>query len=124
MGFLFSVDFAMVFSIMEVMIKETEIHNVAQKVIQNYKPERIYLFGSFAWGKPTADSDVDLFIVKETQERKFDRQLKVRRIINGSLPVDILVYNNKELQERIALGDFFVKTILKKGKLLYDGSTN
>ena len=114
----------MVFSIMEVMIKETEIHNVAQKVIQNYKPERIYLFGSFAWGKPTADSDVDLFIVKETQERKFDRQLKVRRIINGSLPVDILVYNNKELQERLALGDFFVKTILEKGKLLYDGSTN
>jgi len=106
------------------MIKEAEIHDVAQKIIQHYKPERIYLFGSFAWGKPTADSDVDLFIVKDTQERKFDRQLKVRRIINGSLPADILVYNKKEVQERIALGDFFIKAILKKGKLLYDGSTN
>jgi len=106
------------------MIKRSEIKRVVQKIVDNYQPERIFLFGSFAWGKPTIDSDVDLFIVKETNERKFDRQLKVRRIISGDLPVDVVVYNKSEIQERLDLGDFFVGNILTKGRVLYDSSTN
>jgi len=106
------------------MIGEIEIQNAVKKIVQNYKPEKIYLFGSFAWGNPNKDSDVDFFITKNTNERRFDRQLEVRRIIKGDLPVDILVYSNQEVQERLSLGDFFIREILNKGKLLYDGSTN
>jgi len=106
------------------MIRQSEIQKVVRKIVDKYQPEKVYLFGSFAWGKPTKDSDVDLFIVKETNERKFDRQLKVRRIIAGDLPTDIIVYNKDEMKERLDLGDFFVSNILTKGKLIYDSSTN
>ena len=106
------------------MIRQKEIQDVVKRIAENYKPEKIYLFGSFAWGKPNKDSDVDFFIVKETKIRKFNRQLRVRDIVNGDLPVDILVYNNKEIKERVSLGDFFVKKILNQGKLVYDCATN
>jgi len=105
------------------MVKQKEIQNVVKRIAEKYKPEKIYLFGSFAWGKPTKDSDVDFFIVKNTKIRKFNRQLQVRNIVNGDLPVDILVYNNREIKERVALGDFFVKKILNQGKLVYDCAT-
>ncbi|MEK7103778.1 MAG: nucleotidyltransferase domain-containing protein [Patescibacteria group bacterium] len=113
-----------VLGIIKTMVKQSEIQNVVKRIAERYKPEKIYLFGSFAWGEPNKDSDVDFFIVKETSERKFDRQLKVRRIISGDLPADIVVYNNQEIKERVSLGDFFVKKILNQGKLVYDCATN
>ncbi len=106
------------------MIKQKEIQNVVKRIAENYKPEKIYLFGSFAWGKPNKHSDVDFFIVKNTKIKKFNRQLQVRDIVNGDLPVDILVYNKQEIKERVSLGDFFVKKILNQGKLVYDCATN
>ena len=102
------------------MIKQTEINKLARKIIDNYKPERVYLFGSFAWGKPTKDSDVDLLIIKNTKKKFIQRQLEVRKIINGDLPVDILVKTPKEVEKRLDLGDFFYKDIVFKGKSLYE----
>ena len=53
------------------MVKEKEIKKIAEKIAKEYKPEKIILFGSYAWGKPGPNSDVDLFVVKKqtTQER-------------------------------------------------------
>lgn len=106
------------------MIKQEEIKAVVKTIAENYKPDKIYLFGSFAWGKPTYDSDVDLFIIKEASERRFDRQLKVRMMLSGKVPVDILVYNKKEIEERIGWGDLFIQKILTQGKLVYDNAKN
>lgn len=104
------------------MITKEEIKKVVGKIVENYKPEKIYLFGSFAWGKPTYDSDVDLFIIKETREARFKRNVKVRKIVKGELPVDVLVYTQKEAQERIKMGDFFIEDILSKGTILYESN--
>jgi len=107
----------------EIMIKQKEIKAVVKKIAENYKPEKIYLFGSFAWGKPNYDSDVDLFIIKNTKEKWLQRHRKVRDLIDGVLPVDLLIYTPKETKRRLDMGDFFIEDILSKGKKIYDSES-
>jgi len=98
-----------------------EIKKIVDKIVKNYKPEKIILFGSFANGKPNKDSDVDLFIVKNTKKNLLERIRKVDRILmDRVIPIDILVYTPGQVRERLNLGDFFVKDILTNGKVLYD----
>lgn len=101
------------------MTTQQDIQKITNKIAKKYKPEKIILFGSYAWGKPTKDSDVDFFIVKKTKKPRFNRQLEVRRLINGEIAADILVYTPQETQKRIEMRDFFIKSILTKGKILY-----
>lgn len=99
------------------------ILRMVEKIKKEYQPEKIILFGSYSWGKPTKDSDVDLLIIKKTTERHIDRAVRVRDIIdkeNRSVPLDILVYTPKELKERLRARDCFVKSILTKGEVIYE----
>ena len=98
------------------------ITKVADKIKTQYQPQRIILFGSYAWGNPTQDSDLDLLIVKETRERYTRRALKIRKILteeNGLIGMDILVYTPKELSKRLEIGDSFLSKILEEGEVLY-----
>ena len=102
------------------MKHQKEIKKITDQIVKKYKPEKIILFGSYAWGKPTEDSDVDLFIVKETKEARTKRHLKVdRMLLDRTTPIDILVYTPQEVKGRLSLGDFFVKDIIQKGKTIY-----
>lgn len=99
---------------------QNKTDQIVQKIAEGYQPETIYLFGSQAWGNPGPDSDVDLFIVKRTTERRIDRARTVRKLIRGmGLPVDILVYTPEEVEHRLTLRDFFIEDIVNKGKVLY-----
>ena len=93
------------------IIDKKEIRKITRKIAELYGPEKIILFGSFAWGKPNQDSDVDLLIIKETEEDFFGRNTAVRKII--------LIRTPEEIKKRLLLGDFFYKNIIKKGKNLY-----
>ncbi len=98
------------------------ITKVADKIKTQYQPQRIILFGSYAWGNPTQESDLDLLIVKETRERYTRRTLKIREILteeNGLIGMDILVYTPKELSKRLEIGDSFLSKILEEGEVLY-----
>ena len=96
------------------------VKNIVDQIMP-FNPEKIILFGSYAWGNPTADSDLDLCVIKETAEPKRDRQLRLRRLLlNVDIAADILVYTSNEADKRIGMGDFFVRDILNKGKLLYE----
>jgi uncharacterized protein len=53
--------------------KKEEIHKVVDKIVSEFDPEKVILFGSYAWGRPTEESDFDLFILKKTSERRIDR---------------------------------------------------
>lgn len=104
---------------MNISIQE-KIQKITTKIAETYQPEKVFLFGSYAWGKPTKDSDIDLFVVKDTKESKRERQIKLRRLfLDFDMPADILVYTPKEVEKRIMMGDFFVKNIITKGKILY-----
>lgn len=102
------------------MKNQKEIKTVIKRIVRDYQPEKIYLFGFFAWGKPTQDSDVDLLIVKRTEEDFLQRHFRVRRIIDGEIAADILIQTPRELKRRLNLGDFFYRDIVKKGKCLYE----
>lgn len=96
-----------------------KIKKVVDKIVQEFQPEKIILFGSWAWGKPDKDSDVDLFIIKETENTR-----QTAREIDGSIfprpfPMDLIVYTPKQVEKRKNMRDFFIRDILKKGKVLY-----
>jgi predicted nucleotidyltransferase len=102
-------------------VRET-INKIVSAIIKEYKPEKIILFGSYAYGKPSGDSDIDLLIVKNTDKRPIDRWIEVKRLLrdkNRMLPVSPLVYTEKEIEERTAIRDFFVEEIFEKGEVLY-----
>ena len=98
------------------------ISKLIETLIEKYSPEKVILFGSHAWGEPTKDSDIDLFIVKSTRKKPKDRFSEVQEILYGlhqKTPVEPLVLTPKELERRINLEDPFILRILKKGKILY-----
>lgn len=97
---------------------------IVDKIISEYKPKRVILFGSYAYGVPTEDSDIDLLIIKDTDERPIDRWVKVKKILRSlksMFPISPLIYTEKEIKERMAIKDFFLQEILEKGKVLYYG---
>lgn len=97
-----------------------KIEEITQKIVKEYQPEKIILFGSYAWGKPDEGSDVDLFIITKSRLRRIDRARQVYRIIYGSgIPIDVIVYTPKEVKRRLQLEDFFIEDIVEKGKILY-----
>ncbi|MFZ5365806.1 MAG: nucleotidyltransferase domain-containing protein [Patescibacteria group bacterium] len=99
---------------------EKEIQNITQQLIKKYKPEKIILFGSAAQGKFGPDSDLDFAIIKgDVPLNNIERRWQVRRLIRKSLPADFLVYRPEEFETCLKMGDPFVKTIQKEGRILY-----
>ncbi len=101
---------------------KAEIEKIVRQVIDAYQPEKIILFGSYAYGKPDSDSDLDLLIIKKTSDRFIDRWINIRQIVSDpkrSIPFDPIVLTPKEIEERLAMGDQFVEEIIKKGEVLY-----
>ncbi len=91
------------------------------KSLKKYNPEKIILFGSYAWGKPTASSDVDILVVKKSKLPRRFRTTRVERFLSKlPYPVDVVVYTPEELEKRKKMGDFFINLILKKGRVLYE----
>ena len=97
-----------------------KLKGITNKIVKEYSPEKIILFGSWVWGKPTKNSDFDLLIVKRNKRNFLLEQQKVRKIINGEIAADILIHTPKELKTRLNLGDFFYEDIVKKGTPLYE----
>jgi predicted nucleotidyltransferase len=96
-----------------------------ESIVSKLKPEKIILFGSYAYGKPTHDSDVDLLVIMKTRKkRQVDRYLAVSRLLHPrQFPVDIIVKTPKEIQDALKGGvsnGFFIREILERGKVLYD----
>ena len=100
------------------------IRAIAKHIAGKFDPEQIILFGSHAYGKPTAWSDVDLLVVMETPKGKeFEKSLEIRR----SLPLlafglDVVVRSRKVIEKRKKLGDWFLVDVTEKGKVLYERS--
>ncbi len=92
-----------------------------QKIVQELNPEKIVLFGSYAYGNPNPDSDVDLLVIMNTKASHKDRSWAVSRLLlPRPFPVDILVKTPVEVKRGLETGDFFLKEILTRGKVLYD----
>lgn len=98
------------------------IQQIVDKLRSDYTPAKIILFGSYAHGSADTDSDIDLLIVKDTNERFIDRWVTVRRILSDpfrKVAVETLVLTPQEVSDRLAHGDQFVAEILDRGQVLY-----
>lgn len=94
-----------------------------QKIVDELDPEKIILFGSYAYGTPNPHSDVDLLVIMNTQASLKDRSWAVSRLlIPRPFPLDIIVKTPQEMEEALASGDFFIREILMRGKVMYDRS--
>jgi len=97
------------------------IRAVAKQIADKFEPEKIILFGSYAYGKPKPESDVDLLVVMETPLRSRQQRLEISRALSPRpFPLDIIVRTPKQLEERIASGDFFLREIATQGKVVYE----
>ena len=97
------------------------IRAVVQQIAEKFQPEKIILFGSYAYGQPRPESDVDLLVVMETPLRLRQQRLEISRALSPRpFPLDIVVRTPKELEERVALGDLFLREIIDQGKVLYE----
>ena len=93
-----------------------------RKIAEALHPHQIILFGSYAYGTPTPDSDVDLLVVMETTEaRQASRTWPASRLLlPRPFAMDILVKTPKEMSTAQKKGDFFIAEIMRQGKVLYE----
>ncbi len=98
-----------------------QLKKIADRLKRSYGAEKVILFGSYATGDATEDSDVDLFIIAPTNERFFERMASVRRLIRdlrNGLPIAPIVLTPEEIEERTKMGDQFITEILEEGLTL------
>jgi predicted nucleotidyltransferase len=101
-------------------IPDEIIQELISRISSQFRPERIILFGSYAYGKPRPESDVDLLVVMDTPIRETQQALEIRQHVKPLFGVDILVYSPSRLEQRLKLGDWFLREITEKGRVVYE----
>ncbi len=102
------------------MTAQTEIQAYCDAIAREFKPEKIVLFGSYAYGTPTEDSDVDLMVVMPCKRRMLDQALAIRMRLSAPFPMDLLVRTPANIRKRLNWGDSFLREVVTKGKVLYE----
>ena len=101
----------------------SEIQNIVEQIIHKYRPSKIILFGSAARGEYDKVNDLDFLIIKQDVPLYgIDRMRELDELIDRNIAADMLVYRPGEFEDRIKLGDPFIKTVLKEGRVLYGWS--
>ena len=98
------------------------IEDVCRRIAEEFKPEKIILFGSHAYGEPTPESDLDLLVVMQYEGDYFLQASKIRRRLGLMTPMDLLVRTPEELQYRLEIGDRFMREIVERGKVMYEAA--
>lgn len=101
-------------------VSET-LPKAVRRIARELRPEKIILFGSYAYGNPTPDSDVDLLVVMKTRASRTERYLAVSRLLRPRpFSVDIIVKTPQEIKIALKTGNFFIEEIYSQGKVLYE----
>jgi predicted nucleotidyltransferase len=96
---------------------------VAMNEIEEFGAEKVILFGSYAQGTASPDSDVDLLIVAPFDGRSVDKSVQIRLKLHPTFPVDLLVRTPEKIRQRLQIGDHFIKDLLQEGKVLYEANS-
>jgi predicted nucleotidyltransferase len=95
------------------------IRRFARDVAERFQPDKIILFGSYAYGTPHADSDVDILVVMPARN-ELDQVVRIRWAVEHNFPLDLLVRTPKNMKWRLEEGDWFLREIVSRGKILYE----
>jgi predicted nucleotidyltransferase len=104
-------------------VTEEALAEIIRRIVTTLQPEKIILFGSYAYGTPSGDSDVDLLVVLDTPARPAERYLCVSRLLRPRpFPLDILVRTPAEITRALEKGDAFINQLVTQGRVLYERS--
>src|SRR5438067_8280080 len=96
----------------------SRIRRFAREVAERFQPDKIVLFGSYAYGTPHADSDVDILVIMPCRN-ELDQSVRISLAIEAPFPLDLIVRTPKKLAWRLKEGDWFLREIVSQGKVLY-----
>ena len=102
------------------MIEMNRIESLSKRIAKEFRPKRIILFGSYAYGEPTDDSDVDILVILPFTGKPVRKAIEIRAKINPHIPVDLIVRTPQQVEERVAMNDWFMREIVEKGRTLYE----
>lgn len=95
------------------------IRRFARDVAEKFQPDKIILFGSYAYGTPHADSDVDILVIMPARNQ-LDQAVRIDCALDPPFPLDLIVRTPKNMKWRLEEGDSFLREIMTKGKILYE----
>jgi predicted nucleotidyltransferase len=104
------------------MVSAQEIQEFADAIAREFHPERIILFGSYAWGKPDMGSDVNILVLMRTREAPPRAATEITYHVAHDFALDLIVRDPDVVERRLALGDWFLKEITERGKVLYESA--
>lgn len=100
--------------------RNAHIKKLCAQIAQEFNPEKIILFGSQAYGKPTAESDIDLLVVMNYEGSPFRQAGEILKRLQVWMPVDLIVRSAADVEQRLRIGDQFMREILQRGKVMYE----
>ena len=102
------------------MVEMKRIRELASQIAREFRPQKIILFGSHAYGEPTPNSDVDILVVLPFKGKSVRKAIEIRNRVNPKLPLDLIVRTPEQVDYRIANNDWFMREIVEKGRTLYE----
>ncbi|HYN84419.1 MAG TPA: nucleotidyltransferase domain-containing protein [Pyrinomonadaceae bacterium] len=96
---------------------------MSDDIVREFRPAYVILFGSYAYGTPTADSDVDLLVVLEFKGKPIHKAVEILNRVNSKIPLDLIVRTPEQVRSRIANKDSFMCEVLEKGRRLYESDS-
>jgi predicted nucleotidyltransferase len=100
--------------------RRTHMRQLCKRIAQEFKPEKIILFGSHTYGQPTPESDLDLLVVMQFDGDPLEQAVAMLNQLNVLLPVDLLVRTPEQIRHRLEMGDSFMCDIVERGTVMYE----
>jgi len=104
------------------MISHSQIQSFSQQIVEQFQPEQIILFGSYAYGQPNQDSDVDLLVILPFEGLPVYKAIEIRKKLRPNFSLDLIARTSKQIQQRLDMGDFFIRDILQRGRILHEAN--
>ncbi len=103
------------------MVSREEILTACDHIVREFAPLQIILYGSYAYGTPTENSDVDLLVVMPVDKSEVrDREVEIKRQIPSRFNIDLLVRSPEYIAHRLSYNDWFLREVTEKGQVLYE----
>ena len=102
------------------MIAAANIRELTERIVREFSPERVVLFGSYASGNPRPDSDVDLLVILPFEGKSFRKSLEILNRVNPRFPVDLLARRPDDTARRYREGDPLIREALDHGQVLHE----
>src|SRR3981081_4633955 len=97
----------------------TAIRRFARRIAERFQPDKIILFGSYAYGKPHNESDVDLLVIMRTKNA-IDQSIRICLAFEQLFSLDLIVRTPWQVERGLKDDNWFVREIIEKGKVLYE----